>query len=395
MAVTKLSLYNNALLLVGERKLATETDDVPSRYELDTAYSDPSAAAYCLELVKPKFALKTVKLTSPTTPVEHGLAYEYAFPSDYITIHSVFSDAELNDELHRYIIEDRAIACDNPTNIWLRYITDSRDLANWTPSFANVVAAYLGKQIAPRFAPQKLVVLETLFVNRIDASVRMEGVKEHAPRPHSSVATISPEWRRVYNNAFFILGLDEITSDNDDSHRRVKADVVVSNGLVETVLEDTGWTFGLTSSKLDYDPSLEPEWGYNRVFEKPIDMHRIHGVFSDSHFLFPLKDYVDEGDYWYCGLDEIYIQYVKTEFIVNPSAWPQYFTNLIAATMATQLAPKLSPELIEHAMYTLQQAERAAESADAMRGPPQRIKSGSWTRSRASLRRNGAYNQRP
>jgi len=394
MAVTKLSLYNAALLLVGERRLATDTDDVPNRYELDTAYADPDAAAYCLELTKPKFALLTAQLSNPVVPANHSLSSEYTFPIDYVSFHSVFADNSLDQQIQRYIIEDRTIACSNPINIWLRYVTSSRDLTSWTPAFANVVSAYLAKQIAPRVAPQKLISLEELFLSRVNAAVELEGVKEVEERPRAATATLSVGWRKIYNKAFFILGLNEIISNTDDSLRRIKADVIVGMGLVETVLEDLGWTFGLTSQKLDYDPSLEPEWGYERVFTKPLDMHRINGVFQDDFFRHPLKNYQDEGDKLYCSFDSIFIQYVKTSFITNVDDWPQYFTNVVACDLAVLLAPGMAPHLLNHAIVERERFNSEAMSTDAMSGPPQVIRTGSWINARGTGR-NGSYNQRP
>lgn len=394
MAVSKLTVYNDALLLIGERKLATETDNVPSRYELDTAYDDPSAASYCLELTKPKFSLKTAHLGTPTVPTNHGLANEYAFPSDYISIHSVFADADLDQPISRYIIEGQTIACDTGPDIWMRYVSSGQPLTAWTPSFAGVVSAYLAWKIAPRFAPQKVITLEENFLSVVNAAVQLEGIKEVEDRPRAATATLSNSWRKIYNKAFFILGLDEIISNTDDSMRRIKADVVVGMGLVETVLEDLGWTFGLTSQKIDYDPSLEPAWGHNRVFEKPIDMHRVNGVFQDSFFRTPLKDYVVEGEYIYCSLDEIYIQYVKESYLTNVDDWPQYFTNVVASEMAVLLAPGLAPEMLNHALNQREVYNSEAASTDAMSGPPQVIRRGSWSQSRATGR-TGSYNGRP
>ena len=48
MTISKLSLYNNALLLVGQRPLITDTDDTETRLRLDTVY-DQDANDYCLE----------------------------------------------------------------------------------------------------------------------------------------------------------------------------------------------------------------------------------------------------------------------------------------------------------------------------------------------------------
>ncbi len=395
MAVTKLSLYNDALLLTGERRLATATDAVPSRYELDIAYDDPAAADYCLELAKPKFSLLTAKLSSPVTPTNHALANEYTLPSDYISIYKAYSEAELDNEIHRYIIEAQTIACDVATNIWLRYVSNGRALTIWTPSFAGVVSAYLAKSIAPRFAPQKLISLEDLFLSRVNATIQLEGIKEDEPRAVSATATIDDTLRKVYNDAFFILGLDQITSNSDDSDRRSKADVAMGTGLVATVLEDTGWSFGITSNKADYNPSYEPGWGYSRGYDKPSDMHRLDGLFQDPHFRVPLKDYADEGDVWYCDIDEIYIQYVNTSYLTTASAWPQYFANQIAAELAVRLAPTLAPELIDHALEIFEDRKGEAGGVDAMSGPPQRIKSGQWVRSRWSQRRSNAYDGRP
>jgi len=395
MAVTKLSLYNDALLLAGERSLSSDSEDIPSRYELDTAYDNPPAASYCLELTKPKFSLLTAKLANPATPTNHALAYEYSFPADYIAIHTVFSEAELDEPIHRYIIEKQTLACDVATNIWLRYVSDAQVLTVWTPTFAGVVSAYLAKQIAPRIAPQKLIALEELFLSRVNAAITLEGIKEEEPRPRASTATLSNAWRKIYNKAFFILGLDEITTNNDDSLRRIKADVVIGTGLVATVLEDTGWTFALTSSKLSFDPSLEPEWGFNRVYTKPNDMHRLDGIYTDNFFQNPLKDYIDEGDLWYCGLDEIFVQYVNTSFLTSVDDWPRYFANVLSGEIAVLLAPGMAPDFIEYAEEKKAEFMREAASTDAMSGPPQRIRTGSWVDTRFSNRRSGSYNQRP
>lgn len=386
---TKLSLYNNALLLVGERPLSSDTEDVETRHRLDTVY-DQDAADYCLDLVKPRFALHTDKLDSPTNSTEHGLLNVYDLPSDYVSFHSLYADQELDQPIRRYILEQRTIACDFKP-IRLRYIRNSRPLTDWTPGFANVMSAYLAKQIAPRFAPQKLKALEELFMGRVESTVQIEGVKEPERRSTAPTATLTNEWRKIYNMALFMLGLDEIVSNDDDSDRRSKLDVALGTGVVETVLEDVGWKFGVQSDQMTYDPSLEPEWGFTRVFKKPSKMHRLQGLFQDEYFHWPLEYYEDEGDYWYCDLDEIYVKYTSTDFLTTPSSWPQYFANLVAAYLACLVGPALDGANVKNAEFQKEKLNSEARSTDAMSGPPQKIHSGSWVRSRGGGRRGQPY----
>lgn len=382
MTISKLTLYNAACELCGLRELSSDSEDVPHRHSLDNAYNDPGAIAYCLELVKPRFGSIVATLSSPSSRTE-GLVYQYTLPSDYITLVGVFSDVKLDQPIHRYSIEGRTINVDYASNIYLRYIENDAvtDFTEWTPLFFNVVAAYLARQIAPRWKPQKLSVIQGEYDIRLAIAVKIEKEKEPERRSTSSTATLSNTWRKIYNKALFIIGLDEIVSNTDDSNRRSKCDVCVGLGLVETVLEDVGWAFGLTSQKITYDPSLEPGWGFQRVFAKPSDMHRISGIFFDEHFSSPIKDYRDEGDNWFCGVDVIYVEYVKTSFLTNPDSWPQYFSNLVSSHMAVEICVSLGGD-IENAEKYLERNSNEAESTDAMSSPPQMIRAGSWVRSK-------------
>ena len=78
MAVDKEALYNNALLLIGQRRLLNITEDREPRYLLDDAY-DLGAIEYCLEVVKPVFSRKTATLNSTTPSTEHDLDNVYTF----------------------------------------------------------------------------------------------------------------------------------------------------------------------------------------------------------------------------------------------------------------------------------------------------------------------------
>ena len=189
------------------------------------------------------------------------------------------------------------------------------------------------------------------------------------------------------------MGLDEITTNTDDSNRRSKLDRALDAELVARLLETTGWTFALTSVKSQYDITLEPDWGYRRVHAKPSDMHRLDGIFQDEYMSHPLKAYKDEGNYIFTDNDEFYLQYISDDWLVNPSSWPTFFKRLVASKMAKDTAASLKKEGadVERANETYKERKNSAMSDDAMAAPPRMLSNGRW--SSARFRRN--YRGRP
>jgi hypothetical protein len=141
---------------------------------------------------------------------------------------------------------------------------------------------------------------------------------------------------------------------------------------------------------MEYDPSLEPVWGYNRVFAKPTDLHRLDGMYTDESFQSPLKLYHEEGGYYYCDYDEFYIGYLSTDYLTNPSDWPAFFRALVAARMANDAAPSLKSEgaNLDNAIRVFEKRESEARSIDAMQSPPRTNYPGRWRRGRSANRRN-------
>lgn len=388
MAIDQLTLYNNALLLLGQRKLSSLTEDRAPRYDLDLVW-DLGAADYCLEIVKPVFSRLTDKLTTSTTSTEHDLDNVFTLPSDFVTVVGVYSDAVLDQPVSRYIIEDDTLACNHET-IYLRYVSNGRALANWSASFARVVAAYLARETTISIQPDRYEEIQSLFVDRVEIAKTLEDEKE-PDRSSKPTVTLTNDWRHIYNDALMILGLDEITANDDDSNRRSKIDRVVDAGVVEDLLEDTGWTFALKSTKMDYDPSVEPAWGYNYAFGKPSDLHRIDGVFQDEYMNTPLKLYKDEEDYFFADITEIYLQYLSTSWLTTPSDWPTFFKRLLAGRIAQDVAPSLKAEGADpaYAMEIYEERKRSAEANDAMSAPPRILSEGYWVRSRYNPYRRG------
>ena len=383
-----LDLYNDALLLLGQRQLLTVTEDREPRYRLDGAYNR-EAIRYCLEMVKPNFASKTSVMNSGVTAATFDKAH--ALPSDYVSIIAPFSDRRLDQEINRYVIEGNGLLCDYDT-VYLRYISDGYTIDQWSPSFFRVMGAYLARETANRLSPDDYEMIEAKFKERVNSAIQLEAAKVPKPRASETTVTMTNEWRHIYNDALMILGLDEITTNEDDSDRRAKLDRTLDCGLVADILEDTSWQFGFQSVKIDFDPSAQPAWGSQYAIPKPSDLHRIDGVYADEFMRVPIKDYKDEQGYIFCGNQVVYLSYISTNFIANPAGWPNFFKRYIAAKMARDAAPALvDTQREDRVVEVYEERKSAAMSTDAMQSPPRTLTDGNWTQSRF----RGGFRGRP
>lgn len=379
MPVTQLALYNKALYLLGDRKLGSLTDEQERRHALDAIY-DLNAVDVCLELAQPAFARKTEKLTGGASATT--LTYEYDLPSDYISLVGLYSDSRLDQEVGSWTIEGEKIACDFDP-VWLRYISNDRPLTAWSPAFVDLVAAYLAKEVATRIDGVEQNRLDEVFQKALEQNRQLAVTKEPVQRADATSFTLNSEWLKIYNDALLILGLEKIKDVNDDSQRRAQLDTALNTGLVENCLEDMAWLFGRTSDKLEYDPGVEPAWGYNRAIPKPANMLRLHGIFYDEHMSHPLKRYQDEGEYFFADVDEVYIQYVDADVVNDPTDWPAYFRKYVAAQMAIDAGPSMPGEpMLKNAQNEYLKRRKEAKSNDTIQSPPQVIHSGDWVSSR-------------
>lgn len=384
MAVSKVQLYDNALLLLGQRKLTGLTEDREPRYLLDDAY-DLDATAYCLEVTRPSFASKTAKLDSPTTSAIHDLDSVHTLPDDFITIVGVYSDAKLDQPISRYLIEANTLVCEYDT-VYLRYTSDDHvdAFTDWSPSFTRVVSAYLAREICIKVNPKEYDTISNLFLDRVEVVKGLEAEKEPAKRSSATTVTLTNDWRKIYNDALLIMGLPEITSNTDDSNRRTKLDRALDAGIVLSLLEDIGWTFALDSTESTHTPSVEPAWGYTRAHAKPSDMVRLDGIYHDEYMQVPLKRYKDENNFFYTDEDTFYLQYVSNTWLSTPSSWPVFFKRLVAARMAADTALSLKNEGADpdRALMTFADRESSAKSNDAISSPPRMLATGNWAGSR-------------
>lgn len=194
----KLALYNGALRYLGERALASLTEDRKPRRLLDGVWAD-QAVDNCLKMGFWKFALRTRKLDyDPDVTPQFGHRYAFTLNSDsneydYLKTYMVatgeyFSPGSWLREYHR---EAGRIYCDL-TVIYIRYVSNhpqyGGDMSEWSPEFVELVQAYLANKIAPSLQNEK------------DQGSTFERFKQTKREALSSDAIEGPPMKRAMGN---------------------------------------------------------------------------------------------------------------------------------------------------------------------------------------------------
>jgi hypothetical protein len=139
---TKLAVYNDALLAMGERRLNSLSDRSPSRFELDETYDQSVQIA--LERGYWNFAMRSVML-DPSASITPSFGYRCAFekPSDWVQTYA-FSASESFVQPLLDIVDENNLWYANCDPLYLKYVSSDSayggDLSLWPSSFASFVA---------------------------------------------------------------------------------------------------------------------------------------------------------------------------------------------------------------------------------------------------------------
>lgn len=150
MSASKLSVYNGALLVLGERKISSLTEARASRRRLDSVWDDDGIRS-CLSSGFWNFAMQSIELTySPSITPGFGFTYAFDKPTDWVRTAVVSADENFTDELLNY--EDQGqYWYANEDTLYIRYISDDNafgmDIANWPANFTRYVEHYFAQRI--------------------------------------------------------------------------------------------------------------------------------------------------------------------------------------------------------------------------------------------------------
>lgn len=163
---TKLGLYNSALIILGERRLANLTEAREPRRAIDDAYDD--AVAYCLEIGFWNFAMRAIQAdhSASVTPA-FGYTYAFAKPEDFIRTYSLGSTETFDPPLLT-IVDEPNYWYANVDPLYAKYVSNDvaygMDLSLWSESFTDYVANRLAvktcKRITGKFADDTLLKQE-------------------------------------------------------------------------------------------------------------------------------------------------------------------------------------------------------------------------------------------
>jgi len=175
MTTSRLTLYNNALLMAGERALASLTEAREPRRLLDQVW-DTGGVRKCLEQGQWKFAMRTVQIDyDPDVAPPFGNARPFTKPTDWVVTSAVCLDPYFRQPLLNYVDEAGYWYTDLDT-IYVRYVSDDdaygMNLALWPGSFEDFVAAF--------FAERVIYKLSTSEEAMSKATKRLERLKKLA-----------------------------------------------------------------------------------------------------------------------------------------------------------------------------------------------------------------------
>lgn len=199
----------------------------------------------------------------------------------------------------------------------------------------------------------------------------------------------------LYNAALLLCGDRFLVSLTEEREPRRLLDQAWADGAVDFCLEEGQWFFAMRGVRIDFEPSIEPDFGYRRAFTKPDDWILTAAVCEEEFFRVPLTNYFDEAGFWYSDLDTIFVRYVSNDplFGNDMGSWPRSFYNYVAAHLASRIILKLGNDQTTKDRIDLaaKRAKQDAKNRNAMASPTLFPAQGTWSRARQRFlnRRDG------
>ncbi|HEY1900771.1 MAG TPA: hypothetical protein VGG49_13365 [Steroidobacteraceae bacterium] len=180
------------------------------------------------------------------------------------------------------------------------------------------------------------------------------------------------------------------STENRESRRAL--DDVWNRGGVRTCLSMGLWNFAGRGIQWNYDPDYTPPFGYQCAFQLPTDWVRWMMVCTDPYMSNPLIQYTDEGQYFFCDLQILYVKYCSSDpkFGMNMAFWPDNFQRYVEYYFAQAICLRVTGDQkkLEDVAKLADQALKKAKSTDAMNESTAMLPAGQWRQARHGRRAN-------
>lgn len=159
---TQLFIYNEALGHLGERQLASLSENREPRRVLDYYWSP--TVSYALLQGLWRFARRTSQIDTDTTITpEFGFSFIFQYPEDWVRTQIISTSPDLDPPLLQYRDEGGFVYA-NATPIYLSYISSDpqygMNLGQWPENFADYIAFRLARLSCLRITSDKELMRE-------------------------------------------------------------------------------------------------------------------------------------------------------------------------------------------------------------------------------------------
>jgi hypothetical protein len=345
----KLTLYNEALRLVGDLRLVTLTDDVEARYALDDAWNRSVLFVASQANWPHAYASAQASLLPDTSSPGYTKSYTIN-NANWLRTVMVSLDEHFAVGAHYHQALGKLFLNTSAVNIFVRYIDKTylgdAHIATWSEMFCSAVSHRLAFEVCERLTqdPQKAQSIYALFVEvlnlaksqiALETSMMMISPSQWAAKVHNeTIAEIWEEALRMMGTGDPKMVMIQRPVDAKPIHQIME---LAWRGATEYCLSEGYWNFA-TKTEL-FITSAGDGVGYQYSFAKPADWLRTADIAAGSDPDFrKLIDYRDEGGKWYVNSETIYVRYVSSDYAQDDDAtsWPENFKSLLACYLASE-----------------------------------------------------------
>jgi hypothetical protein len=198
----------------------------------------------------------------------------------------------------------------------------------------------------------------------------------------------------VYNEALLALKSRRLANLTENRSERRDLDAVWDASL-DWMLERALWNFATAPEEWTPSDTLESQFGYTYVYEKPDDYMRLVDISANERFRPTLSDFAEEGDCFLSDVSPMWVRYVSTDPSKgrDPGKWKPAFARALALELAWRAGPhicSLSAQDKSDLWKEKKTALSQAKASDAVNQPMAMLPAGRLVSARAG--RRGAYN---